>query len=63
MPKVKKAASFGHGQFKNGGGGKRPYGLGYSPAEANKAVSAVYREDMDIETIIKMLLKDWQDLK
>jgi len=27
MPKVKKAASFGHGQFKNGGGGKRPYGL------------------------------------
>lgn len=31
--------------------------LGYSPAEANKAVSAVYREDMDIETIIKNALK------
>lgn len=31
--------------------------LGYSPAEANKAVSAVYTEDMDIETIIKNALK------
>ncbi|HOM01970.1 MAG TPA: Holliday junction branch migration protein RuvA [Acetivibrio sp.] len=31
--------------------------LGYSPAEANKAVSAVYKEDMDIETIVKNALK------
>jgi Holliday junction DNA helicase RuvA len=31
--------------------------LGYTPAEANKAVSAVYTEDMDIETIIKNALK------
>jgi len=46
MPKVKKAAKFCALMV-----------LGYSPAEANKAVSAVYREDMDIETIIKNALK------
>lgn len=31
--------------------------LGYTPAEASKAVSAVYKEDMDLESIIKSALK------
>ncbi|MFZ5989995.1 MAG: Holliday junction branch migration protein RuvA [Bacillota bacterium] len=31
--------------------------LGYTSAEASKAVSAVYSEDMDLETIIKNALK------
>lgn len=31
--------------------------LGYTPIEASKAVSAVYSEDMDLETIVKNALK------
>jgi len=31
--------------------------LGYTASEANKAVASVYREDMDIESVIKNALK------
>ncbi len=31
--------------------------LGYSPAEASKSVSSVYKDEMDLETIIKSALK------
>ena len=32
--------------------------LGYTPLEATKAVSTVYSEELDIETIIKNSLKE-----
>ncbi len=32
--------------------------LGYTPFEANKAVSAIYSDEMDLETIIKNALKN-----